>query len=126
MNKRRVVVVAVLASALLMLGGVVLVWDLSAPNDAPRVTEANCNRIKPGMMVAEVEEILGQMGNEYPLNPAYAALNLQVLYWRVCEKNPDHVDVMFSNGRVVGKASWLQVGRQESMSKKISRWLHLW
>jgi hypothetical protein len=55
MKKRLLIIVAILGAGAFLAIGVFLLLQ-----DRPAVTEANCNRIKPGMTEAEVEAIFGE------------------------------------------------------------------
>jgi hypothetical protein len=56
MYRRRWLQVATLISIMLLAGGVLLL--LVVPSD--RITQDNCNRIRPGLSAAQVEDILGR------------------------------------------------------------------
>jgi hypothetical protein len=58
--RRRTLLVALAALAVVVAVGVVVLWPRQEPN---RITRENCYRIKEGMSWAEVEAILGPPGD---------------------------------------------------------------
>jgi hypothetical protein len=128
MSYRRIIVVAILA-ANLFLGLAVFLLLRDFQDDAPGVTEANFNRIKKGMMLAEVRQIMGQEGYAQPvdwwlLKPgkdgklAGPDLDNPDILWL-----GDHgaLVVSFPDG-LVGEKYWLPYPT-ESFFDKIGRWL---
>jgi outer membrane protein assembly factor BamE (lipoprotein component of BamABCDE complex) len=124
MNKRRVIAVAALASALLVLGGYVIVRDFAAL-EAPGVTEANFARIKKGMTFDQVVDLMGMEA----LSGGYGSLRWMCFQWKAEDESQVAVWCQFDwqgdsrEWRVIS-SEWHDAN--ESLFKKIGRWLGLW
>ena len=101
-----------LISMMLLAGGVCLL--LVVPSD--RITQANCNRIRPGLSATQVEDILGRKpdgvitvgGNEFQ---------------RTWIGRTGSIDVTFdAEGNVVSRMPFLRF-REESILERIRSWI---
>jgi hypothetical protein len=106
-RKRYLTAIGLLAA--LACAGLVVTLMLSARTN---VTKAHFDQIKQGMTKAEVEEVLGVPGFEFPWT------GVRSFAWRV--DNGDLMSLTFdASHRVVYRYWW----RRETMSEKIRRWL---
>jgi hypothetical protein len=128
MTKRRLIALVALASALLVLGGYVVVRDFTTLDEAPGVTEANYNRIKEGMTLANVQGLLGSEGEEF------VAIANTVGKTALLDDSDKRVFEWIGEGRCIVIVTFLdgEVSEKEwhasnrSALEKLRRWLGLW
>ena len=96
----------------MLLGGVVCLLLVVPPD---RITERNCNRIKPGMSPAQVEDILGRKPDAVI---TVGGIELQ----RTWIGRTGSIDVAFDDdGRVVSRMPFMRM-REESVWDRLRSW----
>jgi hypothetical protein len=103
--------VAMAISIMLMASGVLFL--LVVPSD--RITQANCNRIRPGLSATQVEDILGRKPD--------GVINLGGNIQRTWIGRTGSIDVTFDGeGNVVSRMPFLQF-REASILERIRSWI---
>jgi hypothetical protein len=72
---------------------------------ASKVTKSNYDQVKPGMTLAQVEEILGKGAEQAGIGGALGTLagSVKIVCWTEGQKSPKKITVTFVNDKVVAK-----------------------
>jgi hypothetical protein len=118
MTKRRIVAFSlVVATILVLVTGLLIVKDFMA-TAAPGVTKANFNRIKEGMTLEEVQEVMGNLGSEF--KAFQMADGRRFFVW---SGEGGLISATFDRNDCVINESWSDF--DEPPLDKLARWLRL-